>query len=473
MRRFRSWRAALAVVTVAATAALPVPEVRAAEEPIPVMANADHVVHVGGGDVRRDQLETDIEAQFTAFYPQRLQVHRGDLVEWRFPASFGSWHTVTFRAHDMDVALHPESHEHAHGTVTRADEVPELLAFNEDFILSPSPTCGRIHRDPSNNRDPQPPCVVDSTDRSYGSEVSDAFYNLTELQPQAFAAHVDLPEGNYRYHCNVHPQMHGEVEVVPDTAPVKSMKQVEAETLAELQADLEVAEQLHAQRSSSPPEVVNGQVVHSVHVGAMAENGRVALLDFLPNHVDVEPGDAVKFVTDGNEPHTVTFPGDLVGGYEGECHADRCGGDGFSGIFLAAFGWGCEYDDPTGGVPAVPFSWVPSQGCQPGSTVEAAVGENPAPPRIEWNYGDLMARPTRAHGDEVRTDGTFHNSAYMVAAHMPEWYRAKPNSSGPRWASEFTARFPSSEGADRGTFEYECMLHPDAMSGTVRVRDAS
>ena len=49
-----------------------------------------------------------------------------------------------------------------------------------------------------------------------------------------------------------------------------------------------------------------------VTAGTSSADGHVALLEFLPKAIDVQSGDKVFFKPRSpNEPHTVTFPGDL------------------------------------------------------------------------------------------------------------------------------------------------------------------
>jgi plastocyanin len=56
----------------------------------------------------------------------------------------------------------------------------------------------------------------------------------------------------------------------------------------------------------------DGSKTLHVTAGTSSPDGKVALLEYFPHNLDAKPGDKVVFTPKSpNEPHTVTFPGDL------------------------------------------------------------------------------------------------------------------------------------------------------------------
>lgn len=432
------------------------------KEPYRPPLQGARIVHVGGGELR-NEIVGGLEAQLQVFYPERLQVHRGDTVEWRFAPGFATMHTVTFLPGDMEVAAHPEPLESAHEPVIRDDEVPGSLALSESLMRGSD--CGLIFPSELDGREAQAPCKIDDTTHRYSSQLSDALLNIDSAQPQGFAAEIDLPPGAYRYHCVIHPTMHGEIEVVERGADVPTQAEVDAAAREAIERDRQAAVELH-RRLSVPRSVVDGDSrVWDVHVGAESADGRVALADYLPAELEVKAGDRVRFLARGSEMHTATFPMEAVGSFTMQgCDTSSCEGDMIpTGSVLLVAPLACEYDAPAGGAPAAPI-WVPTRGC-------AGSGY------LEWQLGAQAVETVSAPGGEVRTTATYHSSGFMISEHQPEWFSRGPN--GRRWVQEFSASFPSA-----GTFTYACLIHTgeastsaiepsrSGMVGTVRVRPA-
>jgi plastocyanin len=422
------------------------------------------VVHVGGGDLRNDVV-TEAEVQFQAFYPETMQVHRGDTVEWRFAHGFATFHTVTFQPEDMDVARAPLPLDGAHDPFIRADELPGALAFSEDLLLGSG--CGLIFEDTINGRPAQRPCDIRTTDRRYSSQASDGLLNINAPQSQGFAAVINLPPGRYRYHCNFHPSMHGYVEVVDGKKPLPSQAQIDAAARAALEADLATARELQRAQSVPTSTLHGDQRAWTVHVGATSADGRVSINDYLPSEVKLDPGDAVHFVAEGVEPNTVTFPKDVVGSFTLEgCDTASCDGHLVpTGVVIAVAPPACEFDDPARGLPGLP-TWIPTAGCRAGS-------------KLEVQLSALATEPTRAPKNRIVSPVTFHNSGFMMdTARQPRWYADRPGDRD--WLRTFDAVFPS-----EGTFTYSCLIHTGdpwtaaviparrGMVGTIKVRRRS
>jgi plastocyanin len=466
VRRFRAG-AALGVALSAAGGLLSsVAALLPAQEYRPPVAGA-RVVHVGGGDLRREEeFDTGLQVQFMAFYPETMTVHRGQTVEWRFPPGFATLHTVTFKRADMRVTVAPEPREDVHDPLVRADEAPGALALSEDAMLGSG--CGLIFADTANGRPAQEPCQLDGTAERYSSQLSDALFNIGATQPQGFAAVIDLPPGRYRYHCNLHPSMHGYLEVVDDRVPLEPQPSIDDASRDALRHDLATARALHRELSTPSSSLDGDRRVWTVHVGGASEDGRVSINDYMPAEVDLEPGDAVHFVHSGVEPHTVTFPSEPVGDFTLQgCSVSTCEGDIVPlGLAVAAAPWACEYDDPAGGLPAVQ-TWVLGAGCPGG--------------KVEWQLGPFVTDATSAPWNAVETRATFHNSGFMftTSSGLPRWYTDRPGER--EWPETFDAVFPVD-----GSFTFACQIHTGkpltspvteslvgarrAMIGTIKVR---
>ncbi len=159
----------------------------------------------------------------------------------------------------------------------------------------------------------------------------------------------------------------------------------------------------------------NGDGTSTWHVtaGTSSADGRVALLEFLPKSIDIQPGDRVSFEPRSpNEPHTVTFPGDL----------------------------GTEF---------VPFCEVGSTDVPPGPT-----GCNFGPPdELELDGGNGIW--------QVATPTTVSDSGIIGPPRLASDIGMASTAILNTWTVSFT-------GAQAGTYTYVCQIH-DGMDGSVVV----
>jgi plastocyanin len=223
------------------------------------------------------------------------------------------------------------------------------------------------------------------------------------------------------------------------------------------------------QRSQSVPTstLVGDQRIWTVRVGATSSDGRVSINDYMPSEVELDPGDAVRFVAEGVEPNTVTFPKETVGSFTLEgCDTASCEGHLVpTGLVIAVAPPVCEFDDPAGGLPGLP-TWIPSAGCQGGS-------------KLEVQLSALATEPTPAPGNQIVSAATFHNSGFMFdTPRQPAWYGDRPGDR--EWLTTFDAVFPA-----EGTFTFSCLVHTGdpwtesvmptrrGMVGSVKVRARS
>lgn len=452
----------------------------------PYASEIDHQVLAGA-------IGPDHNAPFiyTSFYPEILQVHQGDVVEWCMNGSY-DWHSISFFAQDMDVATHPEPQEDLMPRMARADEAGHT-AFGEEWLHGPglgdpaNPPCGRgpyMRQSPETDslNPAQPICVLNDSARSVGSSIFDRFVGLN--RPMTFRVKVDLAPGVYRYHCNLHPQMDGFIEVLP---PEAELDNPTVDELAhEIHADFTAAEELRNELAdpSNAYDHETGEWV--VHVGAETHDGDVAIEEFLPSRVDVRQGDVVRYVGEMQEPNTVTFPGDphVQGGFvfTKKCGPHHCDGNAEvkvqgntlasrdvagppTGMVGLAFVWGCDPDEMDSGAPMIPLAFLTAQ-TQWRSNGATPYGCPPGTGRPEFRFQSWMADPQPAPGNLVGPN-TYHNSGFLMSEESPDWYRkrpATPASDAPMWLAEFEAKFPVA-----GTFPFLCAAH-EFMNGKVVVR---
>lgn len=387
-------------------------------------ATPDVVIQAGAADPQNAQAPF----QYTRFYPSSVRVHRGALIEWQPQGIFFSFHTVTFLGGQ------------APPNVWRTDELAPAIGFDEAWLFGTG--CGDVPRD-------EPPCVVTGPDAAFSSD--QMWFNPTwkRMTRTPFRARIapDAPLGSYEYVCKFHPRMTATLDVVADDEAVPGVDDVRAQARAEIDADTAAARALVTARSTTlipPYRDPDGVRVRTASVGAMTADGHVTVLGFFPPTLNVGSGERVRFVTEGDEAHTVTFPAEQAGDFNGPQGTPR----GLGGNQLLP---GCELDDPATGMPAMPLSYVAFvQGCPPGTQ-----------PEILW--APWMAEGTRAPGDEIATEATFHNSGTMIPADTPAWFRARPDR-----MEDFPATFIANV-SNLGTFDYACNVHAGVMFGALNV----
>jgi plastocyanin len=131
--------------------------------------------------------------------------------------------------------------------------------------------------------------------------------------PAPFVVHISAGPGSYVFRCRVHAGMNGRLNVLAADATGPSASQVAKQVARQVDHDLKGAWAAD-RRANHDALVRNKGGTHTWYVtaGTSSADGHVALLEFLPKAVDIEPGDKVFFrPRSPNEPHTVTFPGDL------------------------------------------------------------------------------------------------------------------------------------------------------------------
>lgn len=349
--------------------------------------------------------------EYNRFYPDVLRVHRGQTVQIGI---FG-FHTFTYS-------------KVRHGFF-RSDELPGTYAIPEQSVFGTD--CGRGGV----------ACVLTPKTTFAGSAVP-----IFSQDP--VAVKVDLPPGRYTYFCQIHSTMSGTFQVVANSAPVPSQKQIDAQIASAVRRDTAAAD-AQFRRNQVPVSKVDADGVRTwrVLVGDATPDNHVQFLAYMPGTLPIAAGDRIRYEMRGafkGDPHTVTFPAAAAG------TSMIPAPNGLAGFSI---NMSCDPDDTTSGLPGVLGVWgAPGPfGAFPGC---------PANREIIW--APWMTSANHAPGDTVATPATYHDSAVLFPKNVPNSFRKPPG--GPAFPSSFDANFPSA-----GTFTYACDVHGDFMTGTVEV----
>ena len=200
-----------------------------------------------------------------------------------------------------------------------------------------------------------------------------------------------------------------------------------ADADAAAQATADVAAGMAAETAASTAAVktyANGTRTWILNAGTTDPAGHVAVLDMLPRKITIKPGDAVLWRTPSvNEPHTVTFPGDL--------HTDSiplCEGPGGKDT------------------PAVPTVIPPT------SPLDFACNGHPAD---EFEFGGGNGVRVVTSPKTVSDSGLLASAAETASFDMPV------SAALTSWSVRFAGAVP-------GTYHYVCQIH-DGMEGTIIV----
>jgi plastocyanin len=343
---------------------------------------------------------------FDDYFPRTLRVPQGTTLQF---VNQG-FHTATLLPHGTSA----RSDEKANGIVsTDADDTTRNIngTTHAQFnlaSLAPIPAgCGTWAA----------PCVFD------GSAIVSSGASLGPPSGP-FVVTMSAPTGTYVYHCRIHPGMTGRITIVPPTASGTSPA-----TLADKVQD-QVKAAVHAgyktERAAGKVAKVrnrNGTSTWFVNAGTGSPDGRVAVLEFLPTTIKIDSGDRVVWRSrEPNEPHTVTFPGEL-----------------FSDLVPL-----CENGATDS--PATPLH-VPPQG-----PADFTCGGPPV--EIELGGGNGVWKVT---------DPTTISDSGVIAS------RAASRAFGLPRSGLLSSWKVSFRGAIAGTYTYICQIHGAGMSGTVVV----
>lgn len=234
--------------------------------------------------------------------------------------------------------------------------------------------------------------------------------------PAPFVVHVTAAPGSYVFVCRVHAGMRGRLDVLPAGQQGPSEAQVQAQVAKQVAHDLKGAEQADARASrGASRKNSDGTTTWTVTAGTSSPDGRVALLEFFPRNIDIQPGDRVVFrPRSPNEPHTVTFPTDFGTEFQPMCEA---------------------------GAVDTPFG-PPGFNCNGGP-----------PDEVELDGGNGVSTLT--------TPATVSDSGIIGPRRLASSIGLPQTAILPTWTVSFA-------GATAGTYTYVCQIH-DGMEATITV----
>jgi plastocyanin len=358
----------------------------------------------------------DLPFSYTRFYPEQLRVHRGQTVLFDTFVPKFDLYTVSFRP----------GGEEGRRPAWRRDDGLSGFALNEPIFERSA--CGGTA---------QAPCVVASAEDRLSSGLP--------IWETTWRVRIDRPAGTgITYFCNVHPGMHGSIEVVDDATALPTQDEIDAATRDQIAADTREAIDHQAKRDTEHTRrIEDGRSIWTVHVGDSTPSRHVSIMAYMPSRLDeVQPGDAVEFVSSGAGHHAVTFPRDLVGGKDPDQDAR---------LSAAVFHPECDFDDPEHGAPGIPGLYAPLSPVVCPAAFELVLSP--------WAF------PHHAPNDQVLTPATYHDSGIMWSEEMPESARGLPAGSGNYFPGRFVAEFPVA-----GPFSYACMVHGSkTMQGWIDV----
>jgi plastocyanin len=350
---------------------------------------------------------SDAPYEFTRFYPDSVKVHPGDTVRWKILG----FHTVTFS-------------KIGRAGFFRRDEIPQTYAWPEESAFGSG--CGQAAN----------PCTVNPSTKFVGSGAP-----LFSNEP--VNVKVNLPVGKYTYFCQIHAGMSGTIEVVKVSTALPAQAQINAVIKSAVRKDAAAMDKVF-KADQIPVSRIDADGVRSwqVKVGDITPDNHVQVIAYLPGTLKISSGERVHFSipkTSLGDPHTVTFPTELVGNFDPVPH-----GLGPFGVNLS-----CDADGRASGAPGVLGLW-------------GQMGIPTCPANLELILAPWMTSAHPAAGNAVLTPATYHDSGWLAPAREPKSFNKLPDGGG--LPSTFDAEFPAA-----GEFSYACDVHGDFMTGTVTV----
>lgn len=197
----------------------------------------------------------DTPLEFTRFYPDRLQVRRGQTVQF----DTINFHTVAFRPGGEDGRL----------PLVRRDEGPGGFALTEDAWERSE--CGGPD---------QAACVLDGPDDELSSGIP--VWDLT------WRVQIDRPVGTtITYVCMFHPGMNATIEVVDDTEPLPTQEEIDAEVRSQVALDTQEAiDHVAMLERDVAHREEGGRTVWTVLVGPATPSGNAGILGYVPKRLE-------------------------------------------------------------------------------------------------------------------------------------------------------------------------------------------
>lgn len=230
------------------------------------------------------------------YFSRNVTVHQGQVVTWQM-ANFTEPHTVTILPGNIPFGPQSEGlfnklFPGANGGPDADDPGSRNIALLVNQYVQHN--CGNSVYAPATGA-----CSYN------GKSVVNSGFLISGAQgarPQ-FAVRIDAAPGVYHYFCLIHgPAMSGTITVVPGSSAADTQASINQRAVAQAAAATNntIAYESHLK---APSKKVNGHTQWTVFSGG--QYGRVAIDEFIPQHLNIKHGDTVNW-TPGF--HTVTFP---------------------------------------------------------------------------------------------------------------------------------------------------------------------
>ena len=344
---------------------------------------------------------------YNDFFPRVLSVHRGTTIRFRIEG----FHTATL----LPGGVSAQAGRVASGLLkSDADDTtlnPNGSTHTEIFLPAAFPSPGGCGSSAH-------PCAFN------GASVLNSGAPLAGPVPD-MNVKVTAPVGFYRFLCLVHPQMQGWLAVVPSgfhaTTPTDLATMVTAQVRHDRAAGWAAEAAANVVRSRLN---ANGTRTWFLTAGTGSPDGYTAVNEMLPRRITIHRGDRIVWRSRAvNEPHTVTFPGEL--------HTD-----------MVAL---CE--NGAVDVPATP-TVIPPTG--PGD-----FSCNGGPPdEIEFDGGNGV--------NQLTSPGTVSDSGFIASSAELTGFGLPSTAAKARWTAIVAG------GAAKATYTYVCQIH-DGMAGKIIV----
>jgi plastocyanin len=395
--RVPAWKPVIAAMAIVATPLVAMaPPVAATSGPIVITADMPSAIPTGHN------------WGFNDFFPRTLRVTQGQTIGF----AIEGFHTATL----LPAGVSAKADLKVHGVAT-ADEDTALnvngtthAQLNIPALMPTSFTCGYGPN----------PCAFD------GTTIVSSGAPLGPPPPGPFMVTINAAPGTYAFLCRIHPGMSGHITVVGAGGEPTSADHVAATVDRQVKADVRAgyrAEQKATEGSQDRHE--DGTSTWFVSPGAQSPDRHVAVLEFLPQNIKIHAGDKVVWrVMEANEPHTVTFPGELNTDQVPLCETAGGAPDG----------------------PATP-NHIPPQGPTDFTC--------PGPGQLEVEFGG-------GNGvSAVTSPSTVSDSGLMGSRRLAKSYGLPTSGVLTKWTVSFA-------GAANGTYTYICQIH-SGMEGTIVV----
>ena len=225
---------------------------------------------------------------YTDFFSRDVTVHTGDTLHFHGAATF---HVIALASDEAAARVNfPILLGDTDDAVAPGSGTSKLM-FGPAFFAAVSSTCGQT---------PASPCTFS------GSNIP-----VTNLPRGVdWFVNVAAAPGTYSYFCYIHPGMHGTLNVVGADDPTTTQSVIDAKSFGQFVSDR--AQALDAEAAANVVSFTGGAPgtrTYQVNVGLSAAGNHVAILEMLPNSLNLARGDSIQYMwSDPHEAHSVTFP---------------------------------------------------------------------------------------------------------------------------------------------------------------------